>query len=1672
MSERDADAIRGTALGIVVENYRNAQKFRPLTGAVSQMRELCALLEARGYRSTVLPDPGQPDIKAAVKDWATGRAAAEVRGPAVILWSGHGVLDAWGLRLVLTDTDDAQYGDETYSANLLTEAAVRSGADQMLLLIDTCHAGAGVMESLDTAFGKLSAKNLPPGRSAWLGVLASSRPQEKAEAAGILLETLTRVLREGPCTEDYRHEWSSRNGQVSGATVINTVLAQWPAEVGHRPVPAMFGEPRLMFDNPLRKSAPEPELVEHLVQASRGAPVDDGGWFFSGRRNVLGRITEWLAVRQPGLFLVTGSAGSGKSAVLGRIATLSDPAHRKDIVRHRALAPGDPDPGERAVDASLHLRGYTVQQLAEAIARELDLPVPQTPAALIAEVEKKWPAACPDRLPALVLDGLDEAAPDQAHPIVEQLLAPLSRLVCVLLGSRDRPFRPQQQLQEPLDEAVSRLLDVRARACDLDDESGTQDDIRTYCLRRLQARELIPGDAATAAGLIADRASAHTGGFLFARMATDSVTRRFAAASERSDGSEPLDWAKAIPSSISAAFTEDLAEGPKRERDGVVLPHAAEDLLTALAWSAGNGMPARGVWEAAASALGSGGTAYGPQDVDWLLNTYGRYIVEDTDGVQAVYRLYHREFIGHLRHTAQESDAAYRVASALVRLLREQTADATVIEAANPYVRRSFAAHAAAADARGIALVRELAAVREDVFRPDLAAALASVSVSLSRAGRRIEALAPAQEAVDLYRDLARSDTDAYLPNLAACLAHLANVQGQAGDRQSALATITEAASLRRDLADANPDAYLPDLAGALNNLANYQGETGDRQGALATITESTTLYRDLARANPAAYLPDLAMSLNNLANAQGETGNRQDALANVTEATTLYRDLARTNPAAYLPDLATSLVNLANAQGETGDRQGALATITEAAALRRGLADANPAVYLPNLAGALNNLASFRGQTGDREGALATITEAIGLYRDLARANPAAHLPELAGSLINLANAQSETGDQLGALASVTEATTLYRDLANANPAAYLPSLALCLNNLATAQRTTGDRQGALATITEAAALRRKLADTNPAAYLPELAGTLNNLSNAQIMTGDRQGALATITESTTLYRDLARANPAAYLPDLAMSLNNLATAQSETGDGQAALATITEAATLYRDLVRANRAAYLPDFAGTLNNLATAQSETGDGQAALATITEATTLYRDLARTSPAYLASLAMSLNNLSNAQSETGNRQDALATITESTALRRKLARANPAAHVPDLAGTLNNLANAQSDNGDRRGALATITEATALYRDLARTNPAAYLPNLVMSLNNLRRIATVQETLAAYAEAERALAPHPEAARHLTLGRAELEVTHGDSTAGLRTLVALSQGPVQPGSPDPTGSRARHLLRAHSRADTSRASRIAVLWRDATGAEPPSWLALPQAVFDLAVEWMSCPTWADSRAFWDEHSEDLGSADTAAALEELALASPTAAAHLPLAREAAQAGPDGAFRPYLTGELLHTWTGLSTWEESRAFLTDHAAALLHDQALELLGSDLGAADSALHHALLTLARADGIPEAYRYVEDRPALDERLRRVLSAPEAGPDLLWALALVEFFVHHEQFTGTVHLTLAGVLAGAAARPAAWPPAEPADRDRVISEIAALIGRHPQHAAALSALIQSLLAA
>ena len=96
-------------------------------------------------------------------------------------------------------------------------------------------------------------------------------------------------------------------------------------------------------------------------------------------------------------------------------------------------------------------------------------------------------------------------------------------------------------------------------------------------------------------------------------------------------------------------------------------------------------------------------------------------------------------------------------------------------------------------------------------------------------------------------------------------LDHLANRLSDAGRSVEALEVAQQAVGLYRDLVEVSPAAYTPDLAASLNNLANVLSEVGRSDEALEVAQQAAGLYRDLVEVSPAAYTPDLARSLNNL---------------------------------------------------------------------------------------------------------------------------------------------------------------------------------------------------------------------------------------------------------------------------------------------------------------------------------------------------------------------------------------------------------------------------------------------------------------------------------------------------------------------------------------------------------------------------------------------------------------------------------------------------------------------------------------------------------------------------------------------------------------------------------------------------------------------------------------
>ena len=88
----------------------------------------------------------------------------------------------------------------------------------------------------------------------------------------------------------------------------------------------------------------ERALKEHWDPRGRGVErAARPGWFFTGRRQALSQLVAWLtAAPTPAdnVRVVTGGPGSGKSAVLARLVTMSDPQYRAGMPG--PLAPDDP----------------------------------------------------------------------------------------------------------------------------------------------------------------------------------------------------------------------------------------------------------------------------------------------------------------------------------------------------------------------------------------------------------------------------------------------------------------------------------------------------------------------------------------------------------------------------------------------------------------------------------------------------------------------------------------------------------------------------------------------------------------------------------------------------------------------------------------------------------------------------------------------------------------------------------------------------------------------------------------------------------------------------------------------------------------------------------------------------------------------------------------------------------------------------------------------------------------------------------------------------------------------------------------------------------------------------------------------------------------------------------
>jgi|GEM_PF-2715031 len=1571
-------------VGVGVRNYVHLNKYQPLPKAVTEVIDFSKILSGYGYDVHVFEDPER--VIADQLDDLLQQSKLRRGGSLVILWAGHGEPQpGGGLNLIAHDSKPGSAA--LITTRYIADLAARTGASQILLIFDTCFSGGGVLPAVEMVDAVL--RELPPAAKEIPGVavIASSLDYQKARD-GVFGDHLTKLLRDGPEYPEHRQLWHPKNVDVDVRDFLEALVEEWDWNGAQVPKLIQYGLPCLRLPNPLYKPL-DPDLMDaHLRSAARGGEPGEEGFFFSGRVAQLNRIVAWIQDGKPGAFVVTGPPGIGKSAILGRIVSLSNHKERTQLLAQESLLE-HADPGEGSVSAHVHALRFTAERLVAEIAAQLvrNGLLPTGVGSLSNRSELQGAIQRSGKCPVIVVDGLNESG-SESWRMAEDVLRTLSEVSLVLVGTRDLP---------PADGPLSLIKALGAKeVIDLGDagiQSEAEPDLRRYIEKRLSNVMDPATDLINVSKIILESIREQpTGSFLLARFITTQIRK------SPIDTSQPK-WEEKLIQGIEGTIEDFVAKVPPLHRGGIEIPHAARELLAALAWAKGPGLP-DDIWPVVATALSPTVTRYEKSDVSWLLPQVGQYIIEDGQGGRAVYRLLHQWLSDHFQpnsRTSPESDRsddrAIKVARALVDYY-QQLLTVGKLPQEPAYLWRYAWWHCADAGKPGIELFRQLVERDEKAFITQLAHALSALSKSEVNLGCWSEAAKAALETTEIYRKLVESD-GTLRSDLAKALSTLGYLQAMVGQSQDAVDATNEAVDLYQTMDTTNPAVRLA-FASTLTVLSLGYGLTGRAQNALESARDAVSLLRQLSSDNP-AFSPDLAFTLSVLCLGYYQTGQLQEAVAAAKEAVDIFRTLDIANPAVRL-QFGWALTVLGLGYSQTGQLQEGVAAAKEAVDIFLTMDTANPALRLP-FGWALTVLGQGYSQSGQLQEGLAAAKEAVDIFRTMDTANPVVRPPfGLALAVLGLSHSQS--GQLQEGLAAAKEAVDIFRTMDTANPAV-LPPFGWALTVLGLSYSQSGQLQEGLAAAKEAVDIFRTMDTANPA-MRGRFGSALAVLGLSYSQSGQLLEGLAAAKEAVDIFRTLDITN----LPvrgHFGLALTILGLGYFQTDQLQEAVAAAKEAVDLFQSMDTANPAVR-GQYGWALTVLGLGYSQTDQPQEAVAAAKEAVDLFRTLDTANPTVRGQFGWALAILGLGYSQTDQLQEAVAAAKESVDIYRTMDTANPAVSLQfGLALTVLGLGYSQTDQ--LQEAVDAAKEAVDIYRSMGTAHPAG-VSLLADALNSLSDF---------YLEAGRGA--EIDAEWEVAINSRERPVD--------KALLLLSR--VQGRELGET-SAVNDLIRAnsyltdkdrelaivlHSVCRSIRAanpSSFDAAWRIGGGGDPPQWLTLDPSYLEVVSMWISMESTQEERDFLNNHIGRLPPEYDSAALDEIALALPDPSSLEPfreLLKYAREVGVDEAYRPRFTIELLYEWVS-SELPTKRKMLLARREELLGNavkEALEsFLADDLEDPVLIAHKALLDLARAGKEDLAFQAIGDPNRASATLLELALADDV--ETLDAVATVVFLV------------------------------------------------------------------
>lgn len=688
-------------LALGSRRYRHLPEDEQLPSVPGDIRAVTDLFTGVGYQH-VLPGLGDYDgaeqIRQKLAHWSedAGLTGEDI---VVLYFAGHGSVEERDRHYLLCwDSLDGQLATSALATEDLVRILCRGSLRNLLLVLDTCAAGAGGGEASAVALRSIAYRNADAD-SAGLWFLTSARRKDIAEdgafAAALTEAVGTTTGRTGQrqpyldLTElvkavNERFDGEGRGQRAELACALVTNLAPFLPNSGYQEELPPIGT-----DLEVQRRVAARDMSEHFGPRSRGVEFEsEQGLYFSGRVRVLSELVDWLTDGEGDGRgrVVTGSPGCGKSAVLGRIVALSD-RHYRGRLDLTGVDPATVVPTD-CVAAAVHARHKRLEEVVERIAGALGV-ASDGAAALLQELTRRGRQGPPL---VIVVDAVDEAGSDTAadagghgepRRITRELLRPMSEIqgVRLLVGTRHELVTP---------------LGPNFVCVDLDRPGyrASAEDVAGYVTRVLLAdeepgaRSLYRGRRELATAVARGVADKAAGVYLYARM-----TARALRLDEEPVDVEAPGWLDSLPKGFGAAFDDYLSRfGPDEPR--------VRRMLLALAFSEGKGLPRGQTWTALSSVIS--GVRCTEEDVSWVLDIAQAYIAEVIDDDhRSVYRLYHKALAEHLRATAARppEDIQRLVVEALRSLVPAAAAGQQDWLTAVPYVRQHLSTHAAAAGA-------------------------------------------------------------------------------------------------------------------------------------------------------------------------------------------------------------------------------------------------------------------------------------------------------------------------------------------------------------------------------------------------------------------------------------------------------------------------------------------------------------------------------------------------------------------------------------------------------------------------------------------------------------------------------------------------------------------------------------------------------------------------------------------------------------------------------------------------------------------------------------------------------------------------------------------------------------------------------------------------------------